>query len=373
MSEHRILHVSVRADHGGGPRHLELLLRHAPEHVINHVACPRERPYWDRFADHVGASRMVELAHRSVSVRALAKMVGHVIGHRIDAIHTHGKGAGVYGRALSLLTGRPCVHTPHGIHVAKYSALALVLYRTYENVTSHFVEKVVFVSEEERASAGRIGLWPRTAFVVIPNGVEDIPDEARMDWRGAARRALGIGNEQFVVATLSRFDYQKNMQEACEIATRMPEALFVWAGDGPDSASLAAKLENENIKNVRMVGALDHPGALLAAADVYLSTSRWEGSPLSVLEAMAMGLPIVATDVTGHSELVREACSGMLYPSGAPGAASSFLQRLLIDPLLRQSFGQAARETQRTCYSVRTMAREIGQVYRALLSTPEET
>ena len=369
MGPVRVLFITVRADHGGGPRHVELLLHHLSGNVVPFVACPHEEPYHARFQSLVEADICV-IPHRRFSLSAALRLIFYVRRQRIDIAHSHGKGAGLYARFISLLSGIPGVHTPHGVHVSRYGRLTRQLYRAYENGTSPLVQRVLFVSEEERVAAGRAGLWPRVGHVVISNGVEEVPDEVRMARRAGARQALNISERPFVIATLTRFDYPKNMQEAYEVARRLPTALFVWAGDGPDAAGLAAKLEGEGVTNVRMTGALDDPGSLLSAADVYLSTSRWEGMPLSVLEAMAMGLPVVASDVTGHSQIVRESGGGMLYPPGDPDAASHLLTQLLADESLREELGRKAREAQRGRYSARRMADDVARIYRELLSAP---
>lgn len=357
MSEHRILHVSVRADHGGGPRHLELLLRHAPEHVINHVACPRERPYWDRFADHVGASRMVELAHRSVSVRALAALAAYVIRHRIDVIHTHGKGAGLYGRAAACLTGRPTVHTPHGIHIQDYGRIRRALYRFYENASSSvLVRDLLYVSGDEQREALAAGLWQGRRAFVIPNGVEFVECA---DDPAHTRRQFGLGESGHVVTTISRFDAQKNMHEALEVAALRPEATFLWIGDGPQRGELEAEAIRRGIRNVIFAGVLEDPGRLLAVSDAYLSTSRWEGLPLAVLEAMSHGLPVVASDIGGHREPVGDSAAGFLYRCGEPEMAAALLWRLACDRALAQQLGDNARRTQAVRYDAGRMASAV--------------
>lgn len=360
-----VLLVSVRADHGGGPRHVERLLRHLPDDVEAHVACPNEPPYYDRFRQ-LTQGRVLEIPHRRFQLRSALNLAAHVRRHGIDVIHTHGKGAGPYGRLVSIWTGHPCLHTPHGMHVGEYGALSRRLYRLYENVSSHWVDRVICVSQEECAAARAEGLWPSTPSIVIPNGVEDVAQERTQLLRRTARQNLGIQEGSVAVVTVSRFDFAKNMQEAFRIAKAMPDLVFLWGGEGEDMEELKRRAEVEGVGNLRFLGSLDDPDSVLAASDIYLTTSRWEGLPFVVLEAMAMGVPVVASDVVGHHDLVGQSEAGLLYPLGEPDRAVTQLRRLADDNALRQRMGECGRDVQRAGYSARKMASAVCDLYREL-------
>lgn len=359
----RVLIITARADHGGGPRHVEMLLRHFPPHVQAHVASPDEAPYRQRY-EHLALGRTVTIPHRQFRIGAAVRLSAYVKRYRIALVHTHGKGAGIYGRLVSLLTGRPCIHTPHGVHVAQYSKPVFRLYRAYENRTAWLVRHLLFVSEEERDSARAHGLWPGCRYSVIPNGVEAVAPSARRALRAKTRRSLNIAPSQPTVVTLSRFNHQKNMAEAYEIARHLPDVLFLWVGDGPEAAGLKEKLATDKVNNIRLLGSRDDPSPILACADVYLSTSRWEGLPLALLEAMAMALPIVASDVVGHRELVEGAGAGCLYAPGAADEAADLLRTFFSDMSLLAKLGGQGQDVQRERYSAACMADAVSETYR---------
>lgn len=362
----RVLMISVRADHGGGPRHMELLLRNLPAVVDAYVACPDEPPYFERF-HALTHGRICSLPHRSFDVVSALKLVAYAKKQRIDVIHTHGKGAGLYGRIVSALTRKPCLHTPHGVHVSQYGIFAMWAYRLYENFSARWVDQLVFVSVEEEAFARKERLWPRAPSSVIVNGVDAVTDESKCLMRHAARASLRISNATLVVATLSRFDFQKNMQEAYEIAKSFPEATFLWVGEGDESDDLKLRAKAEGVGNLRFHGTTNDPAPMLAASDIYLTTSRWEGLPLAVLEAMSMGLPVVASDVIGHRELVGKSDGGMLYPLGTASKAVDALRCLAMDDALRREMGERGRNVQRRVYSTGQMADAVGVLYRRLV------
>lgn len=358
--------VSVRADHGGGPKHIELLLRHFPDVVEAHIACPDEPPYRVRF-ELLTDGRVCTIPHRRFDLRSAFGLASYVRREKFDVIHAHGKGAGVYARGVSFLTGVPCVHTPHGVHVGQYGSMAHFLYRVYENVSARWVvDHVIFVSPEERDVAQRERLWSRVPSSVIANGVEDADTNLLPGLRSETRVRLSVEEGQMVVVTLSRFDYPKNMHEAYEVAKSLPDCLFVWIGDGDDRGELERKARSDKVENLRFLGKLDDPSPYLAAADIYFSTSRWEGLPLAVLEAMAMGAPVVASDVAGHREVVGESGAGLLYPLGDSAQAAQALQRLSDDVALRQRLGAPARQVQQETYSAQRMAEAVCELYGRL-------
>lgn len=359
----RVLMVSSRADHGGGPRHIELLLKHLDGKIDPFVACPDEEPYRSRF-EHLTGKKIFAIPHRRLSILAALKLADYSRHQKIDIIHAHGKGAGPYARLVSLRTNRPSIHTPHGVHVTEYGALRRHLYRIYENWSSSWIRHIIYVSTEEQKVASGAGLWIRVPHSVIVNGVDEVGDETKLILRIGARRKLGVSNSHFVVVTVTRFDYQKNMKEAYQVAKLAPNCLFVWVGHGREAGTLRCQAKKENVGNICFLGDLDDPLSTLASADVYFSSSRGEGLPLAPLEAMSLGIPVIASDVTGHRELIVQTQGGLLYPPGDPLQAAQHIARLASDGELRQRIGRQALGAQRRLYSATRMASSVYELYK---------
>lgn len=358
----KVLMISVRADHGGGPRHMELLINELRGTVDFSVACPRDMPYFHRFSSLLNG-HVLTIPHRKFDVFAAFRLARYVREESIHIVHSHGKGAGLYARLVTFLSNAMSVHTPHGIHTSEYSRIKKSLYRLYENITSSRVSYVVFVSKEEKLSAESAGLWPNTRSHIVENGVPEIPSEFSRENRRITREMLGIKDGDAIVATISRFDYQKNMDEALQIAALLPFVIFIWIGDGPNRDRLAKEAISNGINNIILLGHLDDPARIIAAADLYLSTSRWEGLPLAVLEALSMGIPVIVSDVVGHGDVIARGSVGVSYPLGKPEVAALKIRDLINDGDMRRKFGRAAIDLQRQYYSAKKMSEEIYQLY----------
>jgi glycosyltransferase involved in cell wall biosynthesis len=350
-ADRSILFLTLRADFGGGPEHLWQLLRHLPGGTRACVACPQDYPYYERYRDCVGAENIVILPHRRFRLSALWRLRAFCRERGVTILHSHGKGAGLYARLLALLTGLPCAHTFHGVHMREYGSKQS-LYRLLERCLSLFTRAAIAVSEGERAQILAAGLMPAAKIHLIPNGVE-IPETTTGQAAGPP----------FRVISMSRFDYQKNSGLLINIAQtlrqrgRLEDFRFVVVGDGPDRAGVMATAHTNGLADyLECPGARPDPHACFADALCYLSTSRWEGLPLAVLEAMAHGLPAVATDVMGNREAVINGETGFLYPEGAADAAASALCLLADEPERRQALGERAREYVRQRHDARKMA-----------------
>ncbi|MDR2745023.1 MAG: glycosyltransferase [Desulfovibrio sp.] len=337
-----ILFLTARADFGGGPEHLWRLLQNMPNKMAAYVACPNESPYHERFREIVGESRMFELPHRLFSWRKLWRLRRFCRERGISVLHAHGKGAGLYARLLAFMTGLPCVHTFHGVHMDGCTPVKRAAYRLYERVMSLFTQMGIAVSEGELNQIVERGLMPRTKLRLIPNGVN-----VHVDLE-AGERPL---SSPYAVVSLSRFDYQKNSMFLLEIAKalnaqgRLEQFQFIVVGDGVDRQSVASSAQaNGWGSHVLCPGASTHPHSFFRGALCYLSTSRWEGMPLAVLEAMAHGLSVVASDVVGNRDAVSHGLTGFLYPEGDAVAAADALCQLADDANLRCRMGHSARE-----------------------------
>lgn len=363
-----VLHISARADHGGGPKHILTLLNQWPSGSLPvAVACPDDHPYWAQFSDAVGSSSMFRLPHRRFDVREAWRLRRWVLDRGFALLHAHGKGASVYARFVAMGTGVPVVYTPHGIHTGQYNAMLKAAYLGFEKLAQGWLSGVIFVSPSERLQAEDMGLWRRRPHWLVPNGVP-MPAAQRIETaRSYGRDLLGLAGSQVVVLTASRFDYQKNMQAALTMARSCPELVFVWLGEGPDKALLSRQAAQEGLTNIRFIGAVDDPEPYFAAADIYLTCARWEGMPLAVIEAMAHGMPIVASNVVGNRDLVDHGRTGTLFDDGELEAAIAALKRLASDETLRRRLGRQAREIQQDKHSVASMAAKTWAVYEAVL------
>ena len=151
------------------------------------------------------------------------------------------------------------------------------------------------------------------------------------------------------------------------IAERLPDVEFWLLSNGTDWPLVEAFCRERGLTNVWMPGFVTEPIQYLAAGDVYLSTSRWEGLPAAMLDAMSLGKTVVASDVTGNRDAVLDGETGFLYPLGNPGRAAEILGGVANDTELRIRMGSAARHRQRHSFSVEAMVAATQALYTELL------
>ena len=361
-----VLIISARADYGGGPEHIYQLIKNSSKDIEYFIACPKEEPYWNLYFKIVG-DKIYEIPHRKISLLHLYKLLNLIKSNNIQLIHTHGKGAGIYGRILSMIIHLPLIHTPHGIHVGQYNYIIKMIYHFYENIMSRLTNTIIYVSESEKKQALQQHLWSNISSVIINNGVENNKIDNILDSRKQTRNNININSQKFIIATITRFDFQKNMWEAYEIAKTCKDYVFLFIGDGPEKEKIESRARKEGNKNIIFTGFTKTPKQYLEASDIYLSTSRWEGMPLGVLEAMSLGLPVVATNVTGNNEAVLNGETGFLYPLGDIGKAISILNTIEKDGKLYKELSRKSLMRQRSKYSVGIMVDKTQDLYRKVL------
>lgn len=365
--EKTVLFISARADFGGGPEHLWQLLRSMPASARKCVACPPDYPYYDRFRACVGNDNMFPLPHRRFSLSKLLDLRDFCFRHKVTVLHSHGKGAGLYSRLIGLMTGLPSVHTFHGVHVAEYGPWGKRMYRLYERFMSLFTNVGIAVSEGERRRIIAEGLMPETKLRLIVNGVpipENVPDTPV--------------SVPYRVVSISRFDYPKNSEFLVEILLKLKEMgrleafRFVVIGDGKGKEGLARLAWEKGVSSqMEFIGAIPNPHTFFSGALCYISTSRWEGMPLAVLEAMAHGLPPVVSDVVGNHDAVKDQDTGFLYPPGDAAKAAEAVCRLADEPDMRESMRARSREFVARSHDVRRMAMQTMEVLHDAPSRPQ--
>lgn len=240
----------------------------------------------------------------------------------------------------------------------EYGTVAKNLYYLYEKLMKKLTDKFINVSYGERDICLAHGFIEAKKQVTIYNGVPDLSDIKFSHQESASAK--------FKVITISRFDYSKHMQLAYEIAKKLrynTNIEFVWVGDGEDKAELEQAARKESLSNIVFTGFTGNPENYLKNANLYLSTSRWEGLPLALIEAASLSLPIVATNVTGNNEVVKDGYNGYLYEANNLENAVAQITALANNPSLYLQFAKNSRKTYLEVFTVTDMIRKTENVY----------
>jgi glycosyltransferase involved in cell wall biosynthesis len=215
-------------------------------------------------------------------------------------------------------------------------------------------------------SVRRIGV-PRAKVVVIPNGV-DFPDQGASPDRSIAREALGLPVDGVLVGSVARLDPVKRLDVLLKALAALGGARAVIVGYGPQERQLTEMAAELGLnERVRFVGYQQDVWPWLAACDVFVLSSDWEGMPNAVLEAMGAGLPVVATAAGGTLDVVVDGVTGLLVPPRDATALASALERLIHDPNLRRTMGAAGRRRAQEFFSAQHMVERTQALYAELL------
>ena len=322
-----------------------------------------------------GLQRDVSPLRDAAVVKRLLSLIREVRPH---VLHTHTAKAGAVGRAAALLAGtaRPniVVHTFHG-HVLRgyFQPGATAVFRQLERRLAGATDALIAVSPEVRDDLVRLGIAPRERIAVIRLGL-DLEGRVRapVGAREALRAQLGIDEESFVIGWLGRMTEIKRvdvlLRAFAQLRSAGVESDLVLVGDGPlrqELKRLARELGVES--RCHFVGFSEQVSAHYAAFDAVALTSASEGTPVTLIEALAAACPVVSTDVGGVSDVVEDCHSGYLVAPGDVAALAERLQRLAGDPALRREFGEAGRSFVVPRYSVPRLVDDVDRLYRTLL------
>ena len=297
-------------------------------------------------------------------------------------LHTHTAKAGAVGRIAALLAGdaRPpvIVHTFHG-HVLRgyFNPVLTAAFRVLERMLARVTTTLVAVSPEVRDDLVALRVAPASKFVVVRLGIElDERISSDDERRRATRRLLGIPPDAFVVGWVGRMTAVKRTEDVARtlraLVDRGVDAYLCLVGDGPDRADLERRVHELGVaRRCLFVGYQEDVARFYDAIDVLLLTSVNEGTPVSVIEALAAGRPVVATRVGGVSDIVRDGVDGFLADVADVELLGARLAELAGDPELRARMGSAgcAHVTER--YAVARLVDDVDRLYRSLLPSRE--
>jgi glycosyltransferase involved in cell wall biosynthesis len=233
---------------------------------------------------------------------------------------------------------------------------------------------LVAVSPQVRDDLVALGVAPRERFVVIRLGIElDERVAADQNGRAESRHYLGIPDERFAVGWIGRMTGVKRTDDVLfafkQLRDGGVDAVLCLVGDGPDREQLERRAHELGVaRDTLFLGYQENVAQFYAAFDALVLPSGNEGTPVSAIEALAAGRPVVATRVGGVPDVVREGEDGFLVEAGATEELADRLARLARDPELRRRMGQEGRKRVVPRYAVDRLVDDVDRLYRSLLS-----
>jgi len=305
---------------------------------------------------------------RDVSPASLAGLLGRLVSlmraERYTIVHTHNSITGAVGRLAARLARVPLViHTTHGFHFHEnMSALRRLPWVAAERWLSRFCDLLLCQNRQEVEEIRRLGIRPRQGVCHVGNGID----------LGQFRpRARMPENPRPVLLCVARLEAVKNhtmLFRAFDILRRRHDAILKLVGEGPSREGYERELASAGLADaVEFLGYRYDVPELTAAADVAVLTSVKEGIPRALMQAAAVGVPVVATDVKGTREVVVNAQTGFLVPLGDAEALADRLGRLLDDAELRRQMGARAVKHAREHFDEEQVVQRLVRVYRNAL------
>lgn len=306
-------------------------------------------------------------------VRALAELTGLFRERSFDVVHTHSTKAGAIGRVAAHWTGTPViVHTYHGFPFHDFqSPLRRAAYIAAERRLARITDVVLAIGCGVATEALRRGLARPSTLRTVAPAVEDTTVARTAATRAHAREALGLDPDVQVIGTTGRVDLQKAPEHLIEAAyqLRHRNAVVVWFGSGPQLAAMRGKVRALGMESrFHFVGERDDVAALLPALDVFCMSSRYEGLPCAVVEAMRCELPVVATAVNSVPDLVVPGETGMLVPAARPGDLAAALDHLLDNPGEARRLAVAGRHRVGEGFDAAHLGTVLDEVYTEALA-----
>lgn len=375
----KVLHVVTRLDLGGAqqntlstvagldPERFEAVLVAGPGGQLDEEA--KRGP---RRAVFIPA--LVREVSPFADLLALLQLANLFLAEKPDIVHTHSSKAGILGRLAARMAGVPrVVHTYHGFGFNDFQPHWVKrFYVALERFCCSLTDAVVFVSRANQDYARECGLGRESRWRLIRSGVDLSAFPARLADRAAKKAELQLGRHKPLVVSVGNLKPQKNPLDFVDLAQRVsrevPDCEFLFIGDGP----LRRRMEFRII-----AGGLSHRFSLpgwrrdaaewLAAADVFVMTSLWEGLPRALVEAMKTGLPSVCYAADGVRDVIEDGVTGYLAPLRDVAAAAARVVALLKDPALRESMGRRAAASIGPEFEIAEMVRSQEALYDELV------
>jgi len=380
----RVLHVITRLDRGGSADNtIVSCLRLAARGWEVSLACGPTVDPSPLLADlrqsgsirRIDVPSLVRPIRPAKDVRAAAELKKIIARGRFDIVHTHSSKAGLLGRWAARGSAARVVHTPHGHVFDGYFGVPLTqVILAAERKAAAWCDRIVVLTDAGRRDHLDRRVGRAAQFVTIPSGVPLGKVSHALEARASAREALGIAPDAFVVGCVARLEPVKGqihlVEAIARLAASMPSLTLLLAGDGERREALESHARARGIADrVIFAGAVADPVQALAASDLFALPSLNEGMGRAAVEAMAAGVPVIASAVGGLPEVLDRGNAGLLVPPGDPGALADAIRELAGSPDKRSRLAGAAR-IRAARYDENVMIDRLDTLYRELLGRP---
>lgn len=365
----RVLEMIDDASIGGGQVHVLMLAKYLDRELFEvFVACGSEGYLVNEL--HTAGITMIPVSlDNSIRLKNFREVYDLFRNSTFDILHTHGGTAGFWGRLGAIFSPhRPArIHTYHGMHYLSRDSPLPSSLSFIDKFLLHLTDRVVCVCQSDFEKGLKAGIVSKSKGVVIHNGIE-VERFQRSRRREALRAEFGLDESTIVFGNVGRLHIQKGQQYLLKafdhVRRQQPNCNLWFIGDGDLRHDLEKLAHDLNIvDSVRFLGVRTDIPDLLTAIDVFVLPSLWEGQPVSLLEAMTAGKPVIASNVDGIVDILVNEENGLLVPTKDSVRLAKAMLRLACEKSLRDSLSAAALASVFDRFSVQEMARRVGKLY----------
>jgi len=378
----KIARIITRMDLGGAQQAVLCLARHLNQNLFEQILITGEGgqlsaelssiPFVKRYivpslSRHVGLGSLLDDLKTIIRIRTILRLEIPQI------VHTHTPKAGILGRWAAWLARTPrIIHTFHGFGFSQFHPFwAKRLYVWIERLTGLITTRFIVVSERNRLKGQQYRIFAGAACDLIRSGVDFSTFRNVSGDKSQKKIELDLAPSDRIVGIVAGFKPPKGLHHFVTVAKRISEQRtdikFLMVGDGELRVQLEEQVHQLQLDSVvKMVGWRRDVPELLEIFDVFLLTSLWEGLPRVLVEAMIVGVPIVATDVDGIAEVIRNGKNGYLVPPGDTAGMAQKLIELLENETLRRQMGATAKSLVQE-FSAEKMVEDYTRLYLGLM------
>lgn len=374
----KVIHMTEGAGWGGMEAHLYSLLPGLQARDSFEVECItfHQGLLSERLRDR-GIKTKVLSRLGKLDFFVLIRLIRYFRSSKVDIIHLHGYLAIFYGILAAVMSGIPVkvitlhASSTHGTPNKKLTKLNFYLWLAYFLMKKSKAYAIA-VSKETYDKHLREKKISKEHMTVIHNGIA-IEENQSCD-SGVAKRDLGVKDKDFIVGIVGRIDKNKGhiyfVEAAQSILEERKDVHFVIVGNGPMEKELKAFCTENNLEEyVHFLGFQDNILAYLSLMDILVIASSSEGIPYTLLESMAKGIPVVATNVGGIPEVIHDGVSGLLVPPRDPGAIATCVMSLLDNEPLRKRLSRKGLEILNRHFSQESMVQSTLRFYQSIRSS----